>query len=126
MLTLDNIISAVKRHLGIKRVSLLDVPCGDMTWMKRFLIAREDVDYTGLDIVPELIAAHKRDFAARAAWTFEHRDILKDGLPAGKSFHLILCRSVLARNGYVSSIVHSVTYGRLNIETFSKTDCPSG
>ena len=98
MLALQNIISALKRRLGIKRVSLLDVPCGDMTWMKRFLASRDDVDYTGFDIVPELIAAHKRDFAGRAEWSFEHRDILKDGLPVGKDFHLILCRSELARN----------------------------
>ena len=92
MLALHTIIGALKRRLGIKRVSLLDVPCGDMTWMKRFLASLDDVDYTGLDIVPELIAAHKSDFAGRAALTFEHRDILKDGLPVGKDFHLILCR----------------------------------
>ena len=63
MLALHSVINALKRRLGVTRVSLLDVPCGDMHWMKRFLVSRDDVEYTGLDIVPDLIAAHKRDFA---------------------------------------------------------------
>ena len=92
MVALGNLIATIKRRQRIERVRLLDVPCGDMTWMRRFLESRDDVDYTGIDIVPELIAAHKSSFGA-TTWKFEHRDIITDGLPVGQTYNLILCRS---------------------------------
>ena len=45
--TLHVLINALKRELGVARVRLLDVPCGDMAWMSRFLRTRDDIDYTG-------------------------------------------------------------------------------
>ena len=48
--TLHSVVSQLKQLLGVQRVRLLDVPCGDMAWMSRFLQTRDDVDYTGVDI----------------------------------------------------------------------------
>src|SRR6218665_2663106 len=59
---LHQIIVDFKLQTGLSRVRLLDVPCGDMAWMHRFLKTRDDVDYTGIDIVPELIYNHKKSY----------------------------------------------------------------
>ena len=79
--------------LGLKRVRLLDIPCGDMMYMSRFLDTRTDVDYTGIDIVPELIERHHKEFADKPT-TFLHADILKMEKFEG-GFDLILCRQML-------------------------------
>lgn len=60
--TLHKVIDSVKASLGVSRVTLLDVPCGDMAWMHRFLQTRDDVMYTGMDIVPELVQHHRRTY----------------------------------------------------------------
>jgi len=52
MAGIHTVINEIKAKLGLDRISLLDIPCGDMRWMSRFLDNREDVDYTGIDIVP--------------------------------------------------------------------------
>jgi len=52
MAGLHSIITALKAKLGLDRIRLLDIPCGDMVWMSRFLDARDDINYTGIDIVP--------------------------------------------------------------------------
>jgi len=53
------------RALGIR--SLLDFPCGDLNWMSKINLS--DVQYTGSDVVPEIIkglneayASHLRNF----------------------------------------------------------------
>ncbi len=71
----------------------LDVPCGDFQWMGYFLSSRNDVEYTGVDVVPELIENHKKKFANRTDWRFIHTDILVN--PLQESFDLILCRMLL-------------------------------
>src|SRR5262249_52047244 len=70
--------------------SLLDAPCGDAGWIGSVKL---DVDYTGIDIVPSLIAAN----TARAArgemrGRFLVADITSDALPA---CDLVLCRDCL-------------------------------
>ena len=52
MAGLQSVITEIKTQLGKDRIRMLDIPCGDMRWMPRFLETREDVDYTGMDIVP--------------------------------------------------------------------------
>jgi len=54
MAGLHVIITELKEKLGVQRIRMLDIPCGDMVWMRRFLEAREDISYTGIDIVPVL------------------------------------------------------------------------
>ena len=50
--------------------SLLDSSCGDMTWMPTFLKERNDVEFTGFDIVPENIENHRNSFKDQN-WKFE-------------------------------------------------------
>lgn len=44
------------------KVRILDIPCGDMVWMSRFLKTRDDIEYTGMDIVSRLIQHHRENF----------------------------------------------------------------
>ncbi|WP_426418994.1 class I SAM-dependent methyltransferase [Bradyrhizobium genosp. A] len=76
------------QRLGAR--SLLDAPCGDAGWIASIKL---EVDYTGIDIVPSLIAAN----SARAArgelrGRFLVADITRDSLPR---CDLILCRDCL-------------------------------
>lgn len=76
------------RRLGAR--SLLDAPCGDAVWIGSMQL---EIDYTGIDIVPSLIAAN----SARAArgelrGRFLVADITRDSLPA---CDVILCRDCL-------------------------------
>ncbi|RTM08980.1 MAG: class I SAM-dependent methyltransferase [Bradyrhizobiaceae bacterium] len=76
------------RRLGAR--SLLDAPCGDAGWIGRVKL---DADYTGVDIVPSLVAANNRRVAGgELAGRFLVADITRDALPRAD---LILCRDCL-------------------------------
>lgn len=92
MAGLHSIISEIKDMHGLTRVRLLDIPCGDMVWMSRFLTTRDDIIYTGIDIVPDIISHHRNKYAEQK-WTFELHDIV--ATPLNDSFDLILCRMML-------------------------------
>jgi len=75
--------------------TLLDAPCGDFNWMKELMLELAQVaelqSYTGVDIVPDLIAENRRrhqDSVRR----FLHLDLVRDRLPQAD---LILCRDCL-------------------------------
>jgi len=55
--------------------SILDIPCGDFNWMKNVDLTR--VDYTGADIVDEMIAKNNKKYDQE----FEVLDLTKDPLP---------------------------------------------
>ncbi len=90
---LHNVIGQVKVAMGVSRVHVLDIPCGDMAWMSRFLETRDDVDYTGVDIVPDLIENHGKKFKHKINWRFLALDALEEPLPTGA--HIIICRTLL-------------------------------
>lgn len=76
------------QRLGVR--SLLDAPCGDAGWIGSKQL---DVDYTGIDIVPSLIAASSARVAqGELRGRFLVADITRDELPA---CDLILCRDCL-------------------------------
>ena len=77
--TLHILINQIKAALNVDRISMLDVPCGDMNWMKRFLSARNDIDYTGIDIVPDIIEKHKEEFKG-TPYKFINANIVKVSL----------------------------------------------
>ena len=61
--------------------SLLDVPCGDLTWMPLDLLRRRGIAYVGADIVPQIVednrrryADHKGDAAAAASTNIHTTD----------------------------------------------------
>lgn len=68
--------------------SVLDIPCGDFHWLRQVSL---EVDYTGADIVPELVAANQRRHAG-AHRRFVVLDATRDPLP---EVDLVLCRDLL-------------------------------
>ena len=90
--TLHSIINQIKQKTGQPKVTLLDVPCGDMAWMQRFLKTRDDILYTGMDIVPQLIESHKKTYGQYTQWQFVHRDVLTTGVG---QYDLILSRMMM-------------------------------
>jgi hypothetical protein len=75
------------RRLGVR--SMLDVPCGDFNWMR--LVDLEGIDYTGADIVADLIAANEAAYGSTHR-RFLHLNLLSDPLP---DCELIFCRDCL-------------------------------
>lgn len=74
-------------RLGVR--SLLDIPCGDLYWMKELQL---DLDsYIGADVVSEIVDENKARFASERR-TFVRLDLLTDTLPAAD---LVLCRDCL-------------------------------
>lgn len=69
--------------------SILDAPCGDFHWMKH--VHLEDRDYTGVDIVKELIEKNTSLYEKEHI-SFAEKNIIHDSLPKAD---LILCRDAL-------------------------------
>ena len=89
---LHSVIGDLKFILNKPVITILDVPCGDMNWMHRFLETRDDVNYTGVDIVPEIITDLKKKFVKKS-WQFVHHDIV--AAPLNNYYDLIHCRHLL-------------------------------
>ncbi len=64
--------------------TLLDAPCGDGNWINNVDLA--GINYTGADIVPEIIEANKINYPDK---NFINANIITDDLPAAD---LVLCR----------------------------------
>ena len=80
--------------------SLLDAPCGDAGWIAACL---GQVDYTGVDIVPSLIAANTlRAQRGEISGRFLTADITRDPLPA---CDLILCRDCLVHLSFCNILL---------------------
>lgn len=73
------------RELQIR--SMLDAPCGDMNWMRHLDLG--GVEYTGADIVPQLIADNTQRFPQ---YRFRLLDLVTGPVPAAD---LVLCRDCL-------------------------------
>ena len=71
--------------------SVLDVPCGDFNWMSHVVSQCPGLEYTGYDIVPQLVSDAQSNFGTPNV-RFEHRDVIKDPLP---TVDLIICRDFL-------------------------------
>jgi hypothetical protein len=116
------------QRLGAR--SLLDAPCGDAGWIGRIGL---DADYTGLDIVPSLIAANRERVArGELSGRFLVADITRDKLPRAD---VILCRDCSVHLSF-ANIARAVTRFResgarfLLVTTFpeweSNGDCEDG
>ena len=79
-------LPALVRELGCQ--SVLDIPCGDFFWMRTVEL---DVDYTGADIVAEMIERNATLYAG-AKRRFVRLDLTRDELPR---VDLVLCRDCL-------------------------------
>lgn len=80
-------IPPLLRRLGAS--SLLDLPCGDFGWMRHADL--RGIDYTGGDIVTELIERNAAQFAG-AGRRFQRLDLVADALPRAD---VVLCRDCL-------------------------------
>jgi hypothetical protein len=88
------------QRLGVR--SLLDAPCGDAGWIGRMKL---DLDYTGIDIVPSLIAANNgRAARGELSGRFLVADITRDALPRAD---VVLCRDCLVHLSF-DNIVRAV------------------
>jgi SAM-dependent methyltransferase len=67
--------------------SILDVPCGDLNWMKEILPLT--ADYTGADVSMDMVRSNKKKFRE---YKFIQFDAVKE---VPDSFDLILCRDLL-------------------------------
>lgn len=80
-------IPGLLRRVGA--TSLLDIPCGDFGWMSGVDLG--DVDYTGADIVEEIVARNDERFAGERR-RFVRLDLVRDPLPRAD---VVLCRDCL-------------------------------
>jgi len=99
---LGEVVDKIKDHLSAQKISILDSSCGDMTWMPTFLSGRNDVIYTGFDIVQQNIDNHRKNFTD---WTFMVHDIVSEPIPA--SYDLIISRhtTIHLKNRDVNKVV---------------------
>ncbi len=83
--------------------SVLDVPCGDFYWMR---LVELDVDYTGGDIVPQLVASNQARYGNERR-RFMHIDLLEGPLPTAD---LLLCRDCLVHlsNAHIQSALANI------------------
>ena len=125
MATLHTVIDHLKQRHGLRQISLLDVPCGDHFWMNRFLDTRDDVLYTGMDIVPALIQHHQEKYPSKRypRRRFLHGDIVHEEIGGGGDggsdggsdgegkYHLILCRMMMQhlKSTDVMSVLHRIS-----------------
>jgi len=79
-------LPALLTHVGAR--SLLDIGCGDFTWMQHVDL---DVGYIGIDIVPSVIKANDSAFGSMSR-TFHCIDAVDEPLPRADA---VLCREVL-------------------------------
>lgn len=75
------------RELNI--LSMLDIPCGDLRWMKT--VDLKGIDYYGADIVAELIEKNRAQFRDEHK-DFQRLNLVDDSLP---TVDLIFCRDCL-------------------------------
>lgn len=71
---------------GVGARTLLDAPCGDFNWMRFADLG--GVEYTGADVVPELIARNRQTYGGPGR-AFVVADVTSDRLPRAD---VILCR----------------------------------
>ena len=93
MATLHRVISEVRLQYNLTRVRLLDAPCGDLAWMSRFLQTRDDIEYTGIDIVPGLIEHHKQLYRDNPHVRFVEADLVE--MMGDQTYDVILSRMAL-------------------------------
>jgi hypothetical protein len=68
--------------------TMLDIPCGDFHWMREVAL---DIDYTGADIVEELVARNQAAYGNERR-RFRALDLSRGDLPA---VDLVFCRDAL-------------------------------
>ena len=97
---------------------LLDVPCGDFTWMEH--VDLSGIEYLGGDIVPAIVAKNQRLFA-RESRRFMQLDLTRDALPDAD---VLLCRDCLVHLSYANIRAALANVARSNIRFLLMTSFP--
>ena len=97
---------------------LLDVPCGDFTWMEH--VDLSGIEYIGGDIVPSIVEENQR-LHARGSRRFVGVDLTRDILPAAD---VLLCRDCLVHLSYANIRAALVNIARSNIRFVLMTSFP--
>ena len=113
--TLLDGLAALIRELRVS--TILDVPCGDLAWIRHLNVA--GLSYVGGDIVPEVIATNRAQFAGSR--TFRVLDLTRDELPAAD---LLLCRDCLVHLSYADARAALANVSRSAITYFLSTTFP--
>ena len=107
-----NTINIRKKIIDIindkKIKTILDAPCGDFNWIKDIL--NDDLQYTGADIVKDLINENLKNYKTKNI-NFLELDITIDNLP---NADLMICRDCLIHLSFEKI--------RLFFENFKKSD----
>jgi len=79
---------------GISRI--VDVPCGDMTWMEIDFLMEKNVTYLGMDVAETVVKRNEDRFRHLGGQVeFRHIDVVADSLPPLLSTDLILVRHLM-------------------------------
>ena len=97
---------------------MLDVPCGDFTWMTR--VDLSGIEYIGGDIVPSIIGENQRLHTTESR-TFMHLDLTRDKLPDAD---VLLCRDCLVHLSYANIRAVFANIARSNIRYVLMTSFP--
>jgi hypothetical protein len=95
------------RQLGAR--VLLDVPCGDFTWMER--VDLSGIEYIGGDIVPSIVEKNQR-LHASGSRLFVGLDLTRDVLPDAD---VLLCRDCLVHLSYpnIQAVLANIARSRI-------------
>jgi SAM-dependent methyltransferase len=97
---------------------LLDVPCGDFTWMGEVDLG--GAQYVGGDIVPAIVAENRRRHTS-ASRRFIELDLTRDALPDAD---VLLCRDCLVHLSYANIACVLANVARSNIRFMLMTSFP--
>lgn len=97
---------------------LLDVPCGDFTWMEH--VDLSGIEYIGGDIVPSIVEENRR-LHARESRRFVVLDLTRDLLPDAD---VLLCRDCLVHLSYANIAAVLANIARSNIRFLLMTSFP--
>jgi hypothetical protein len=98
--------------------TLLDVPCGDFTWMAR--VDLSGIDYIGGDIVATIVEKNNR-LHSSSSRRFMDLDLTRDSLPAAD---VLLCRDCLVHLSYANIRAVLANVARSSIRYLLTTSFP--
>ncbi len=99
---------------------ILDIPCGDMHWMRH--VDLDGIDYVGADIVPRIVDANRRRLTGPRR-EFQILDATRDALP---EVDLVLCRDLfihLSLGELTRTLANFVASGSRLLLTSHFTSC---
>lgn len=103
----DKMLAAVS-HAGGKRPSVLDVGCGYGGLLAHARERGLDLDYTGIDVVGEMVEHARREFPDAE---FLHGDVL--GMTLDRRYDHVVCNGILTQKLDVSMAEMDAYAGRL-------------